>query len=181
MNKLSTLLSSSFLLLVFSCGVPSGEPTIEVISGTSSSIANTEEMATAPLPIQGTDFSIRTKTLADKDNMPSAAFYIYSTIANDSILLAIEHGGLPVDDPEQRKTWNIPKNSVFTLHSYYAAGSHLYYGIAEENTLKVYKKSLTEIAPNQEQAPTASFSLFKTYLFYPDSIATINPIEEESR
>ncbi len=178
MNKLSTLFSSSFLILVFSCGMPSGEPTIEVISSTSSSITNTEAMATTPLPIQGTDFSIRTKILADKDNMPSAAFYIYSTIANDSVLLVIEHGGLPVDDAEQRKTWNIPKETAFTLHSYYAAGSHLYYGIAEENTLKVYKKTLAEITPNQEQAPTAAFSLFKTYLFYPDSIATIDAATE---
>lgn len=172
-NTILLLLVSSFILLACNESKPTTkteeEPVIEKESVTEKASISPQKK---PLNIENTNIDIKAGKVKFDDNtgVPSTDIYIHLPKVLKSVFLATDYGAMPIETADQRENYGIPKDADFAINAYYAGGGNLYYGVAKDNVLTIYRRYLEEAHPDNEDAKPEEFTVFKTARFFENEV-----------
>jgi hypothetical protein len=139
-----------------------------------------------PIDLAKAKYAITTANYQDdpRIGMPSFDIFLHITGAADSLLIARDYAASIFDQASMDSYAKlIPAEAVFLINSYYAGAGYYYYGIPDQNTLKVYRLFQEEGNPDQpevNQAPPAP-QLMKTAKIFSDHIEVAQFALEENK
>ena len=140
-----------------------------------------DEIDTAPMlaSISNADFEIRCDRSARSGNEPPPEmnYLLVSNKLTTPMLIATEPSCQEITDT---KAFNMPEQTAFANHGYYAGGGYYYYGQVQNDTLKIFRQWIEETHPNDDPDPgETTYKLFKTVLVYPDGSSSVHTINND--
>jgi len=136
------------------------------------STANTAGEPTAvtvsnDIPVVIEDFRFKIKTHNEQEvpgDMPTHDIYLYTWERADSVFVATEVASLNMNDIDSRHLFDMPKDCAIAINCYFAGAGNVYYGVAIENQLAMYK--------GVAQGEKMVYTPYKTYSFFENRIDT---------
>lgn len=133
-----------------------------------------------PIDLPTATYSISTTNYVEDPHigMPSFDIYLHIAGAADSIFIANDYAASFFDAASMDNYAKlVPTNTVFLINSYYAGAGYYYYGVPEDQVLKIYRIYQEEGRPDNDgvnMAPPTP-QLMKTAKIFTDhnEVATL--------
>lgn len=127
----------------------------------------TTKAVVADVPVFIEDFRFKIKTHNEQEvpgDMPTKDIYLYTWERTDSVFVATEIAALNMNDIDSRHLFDMPKDCDIAINCYFAGSGNVYYGVATENQLAMYK--------GVAQGEKMLYKPYKTYSFFEGRIDT---------
>lgn len=168
MNKLTKMLSLFLCLFILgSCNqskTNQNQPSAE---------SDEQEKRPQLAHITNSDFRIQCEPAnrADHDPPQETNLLLISEKLTTPVLIATEPSCTDITDA---KAFNMPGQTAFAKSGYYAGGGYYYYGLVQNDTLKIFRQWIEEPHPdNDSNAAQTEYVLFKTLTVRPTGHTTV--------
>lgn len=102
---------------------------------------------------------------SDHDPPQETNLLLISEKLTTPVLIATEPSCTDIDD---NQAFNMPAPTAFAKSGYYAGGGYYYYGLVQNDTLKIYRQWIEEPHPDNDSNPAETeYELFKTLTVQP--------------
>lgn len=162
-------------LLIFICSLPSC--TGKKKNGAMNQPHKETMDSSALAAIYNADFGLRCKPAESASNEPPREMHymLLSDKLMKPVLITTEPSCNKISD---NAAFDMPSETAFAGHGYYAGSGYYYYGLVQNDSLKIYRKWFEGIRPKNNTDPAeTTYKLFKIILVYPDGSTTVNEVE----